>query len=253
MIALDRGRPGAAASSSRLPAEARSAAAMDFGRRDATARAAPGRQARGRGVEPGRPSGRQSQARRRIAGRRGGGRREHPRTHAGQGNLDHGAARRRRRAGRWNASSRPMWWCWRPAPGRAASRGLAPEPRPPVRPIKGQMLALRMDPAAPLINHVSVGAGRLSGAAPRRPADRRRHRGGEGIRYHADRRRPADAAGGGLAGGAGYRGIADRGNVGRPPAGQPRRCAYPRAGPARRTHLRHRPSSQRHPARAGDG
>ena len=32
--------------------------------------------------------------------------------------------------------------------------GLAPEHRPPVRPIKGQMLALRMDPAAPLITHV---------------------------------------------------------------------------------------------------
>jgi glycine oxidase len=32
--------------------------------------------------------------------------------------------------------------------------GLASELRPPVRPIKGQMLSLRMDPAAPLINHV---------------------------------------------------------------------------------------------------
>lgn len=32
--------------------------------------------------------------------------------------------------------------------------GLASELRPPVRPIKGQMLALRMDPAAPLLNHV---------------------------------------------------------------------------------------------------
>jgi glycine oxidase len=32
--------------------------------------------------------------------------------------------------------------------------GLAPEVRPPVRPIKGQMLALRMDPAAPLLTHV---------------------------------------------------------------------------------------------------
>ena len=32
--------------------------------------------------------------------------------------------------------------------------GLAPELRPPVRPIKGQMLALRMDPAAPLLRHV---------------------------------------------------------------------------------------------------
>jgi glycine oxidase len=32
--------------------------------------------------------------------------------------------------------------------------GLPPELRPPVRPIKGQMLSLQMDPAAPLLNHV---------------------------------------------------------------------------------------------------
>ena len=32
--------------------------------------------------------------------------------------------------------------------------GLPHEQRPPVRPIKGQMLALRMDPTAPLLNHV---------------------------------------------------------------------------------------------------
>ncbi|HEY1260830.1 MAG TPA: glycine oxidase ThiO [Stellaceae bacterium] len=32
--------------------------------------------------------------------------------------------------------------------------GLAPANLPPVRPIKGQMLALRMDPAAPLLRHV---------------------------------------------------------------------------------------------------
>jgi glycine oxidase len=32
--------------------------------------------------------------------------------------------------------------------------GLPAELRPPVRPIKGQMLVLRMDPAAPLVNHV---------------------------------------------------------------------------------------------------
>jgi glycine oxidase len=39
----------------------------------------------------------------------------------------------------------------------AWSRGIAgvpPELRPPVRPIKGQMLSLRMDAAAPLLNHV---------------------------------------------------------------------------------------------------
>jgi glycine oxidase len=32
--------------------------------------------------------------------------------------------------------------------------GIPPEQRPPVRPIKGQMLALRMDAATPLLNHV---------------------------------------------------------------------------------------------------
>lgn len=32
--------------------------------------------------------------------------------------------------------------------------GLPPQALPPVRPIKGQMLALRMDPAAPLLSHV---------------------------------------------------------------------------------------------------
>ena len=47
-----------------------------------------------------------------------------------------------------------MLLCWRPAPGRARIGGLAPEQRPPVRPIKGQMLSLKMDPAAPLITHV---------------------------------------------------------------------------------------------------
>jgi glycine oxidase len=37
--------------------------------------------------------------------------------------------------------------------------GLAADLRPPVRPVKGQMLALRMDPAAPLINHVVCAPG----------------------------------------------------------------------------------------------
>ncbi len=36
---------------------------------------------------------------------------------------------------------------------------MAPQSLPPVRPIKGQMLALRMDPAAPLISHVIWGPG----------------------------------------------------------------------------------------------
>jgi glycine oxidase len=37
--------------------------------------------------------------------------------------------------------------------------GLEPEALPPVRPVKGQMLALRMDPAAPLISHVVCAPG----------------------------------------------------------------------------------------------
>jgi glycine oxidase len=37
--------------------------------------------------------------------------------------------------------------------------GLAPQALPPVRPIKGQMLALRMDSAAPLVTHVIWGPG----------------------------------------------------------------------------------------------
>ena len=57
--------------------------------------------------------------------------------------------------------------------------GLPPDRRPPVRPVKGQMLALRMDAESAARRSRAVGAGRLSGAAPRRPADRRRHRRGK--------------------------------------------------------------------------
>jgi glycine oxidase len=37
--------------------------------------------------------------------------------------------------------------------------GLPPEARPPVRPVKGQTIALRMDPAAPLLTHVAWAPG----------------------------------------------------------------------------------------------
>ena len=37
--------------------------------------------------------------------------------------------------------------------------GLAPDMQPPVRPVKGQMLALRMDPKAPLVSHVVCAPG----------------------------------------------------------------------------------------------
>ena len=89
-----------------------------------------------------------------LRDRRRSGRREHPRARASQGHLDRNAARVDGvvladgskvaadvvvlAAGAWSRSI----------------AGLAPELRPPVRPIKGQMLSLRMDPAAPLISHV---------------------------------------------------------------------------------------------------
>ncbi len=44
--------------------------------------------------------------------------------------------------------------------------GLPPDARPPVRPVKGQMLALRMNPAAPLLTHVLWAPGAY--LAPRR-------------------------------------------------------------------------------------
>src|SRR5262249_56593127 len=44
--------------------------------------------------------------------------------------------------------------------------GLPADARPPVRPVKGQTIALRMDPAAPLINHVIWAPGAY--LAPRR-------------------------------------------------------------------------------------
>ena len=43
--------------------------------------------------------------------------------------------------------------------------GLPATARPPVRPVKGQMLALRMDPQQPLLRHVLWPPEGLSGAA----------------------------------------------------------------------------------------
>ena len=57
--------------------------------------------------------------------------------------------------------------------------GLPPDRRPPVRPVKGQMLALRMDSGRAAAQSRAVGARRLSRAAPRRPSDHRRHRRGK--------------------------------------------------------------------------
>ena len=80
--------------------------------------------------------------------------------------------------------------------------GLGPELLPPVRPIKGQMLALRMDPTAPLLTHVVW--------APAAYLVPRRDGRGKGIRYVADRGRHAHLARSRLAGGARGGGTADR-------------------------------------------
>ena len=105
--------------------------------------------------------------------------------------------------------------------------------RPPVRPVKGQMLALR-GCGGTAHQPRGVGAEHLHGAAQRRAPPPGRDRRGERLRHDADRRRRARAAGSRLAGAAGDRGPADRRDVGRPSAGQPRRRADPRAGGARR-------------------
>ena len=100
--------------------------------------------------------------------------------------------------------------------------GVAPEHRPPVRPIKGQMLALKMDPAAPLINHVIWAPGVYM--VPRR--DGRLIVGAtveeKAFDTLADRRRPADACWRRLAHGAVRSRNCHRRDVGRSPAGQPR-------------------------------
>ena len=173
-----------------LSEEARPAARMDFGRRDAAARAASRRQARRRGVV----------ARRIIRSTTASSR--------------PACASRPKRPARPSASTRrssdiaarraaaSTAWCSPTARKVAAdvvvlaagawSRsigGLPPTLRPPVRPIKGQMLALQDGPGGAAAHARDLGAGRLHGAAPRRPPDRRRDRRGEGVRHLADRRR----------------------------------------------------------------
>ena len=131
--------------------------------------------------------------------------------------------------------------------------GLPPDRRPPVRPVKGQMLALQMDAAAPLLNHVLWAPGAY--LVPRR--DGRLIVGGTVEEKGFD---DTITAGGMLTLlEAAWRAVPaveelpiDEIWVGHRP-GQPRRCADPRPRSARRLVLRHRPSPQRHSARAGDG
>ena len=88
-----------------------------------------------------------------AAHRRGGRRRKNSRASAGEGDLRAGRPRHRRRARRRNAVAADRVVLAAGAWSRGIA-GLPPDRRPPVRPIKGQMLALRMDASAPLLNHV---------------------------------------------------------------------------------------------------
>ena len=111
--------------------------------------------------------------------------------------------------------------------------GLPEAARPPVRPLKGQALALRMDPVAPLIEHVLwVPKGYL---VPRN--DGRllvgatvEERGFDDSLTAGGGLRPARKR---LARAAGDRGVADRRILGRLSARQPRRSADPGADPGR--------------------
>ncbi len=126
------------------------------------------------------------------------------------------------------ARSRPMWSCWRPAPGRAASAGW----RRSCGRRCGRSRARCWRCAWTRRRRSSITWCGRPGAylVPRR--DGRLLVGAtveeKGFDTHAHRRRRADAARSGVAGGAGGRGAADRGDVGRASARQPRRCADPR-------------------------
>ena len=94
-----------------------------------------------------------------------------------------------------------------------------PEPaRPPVRPVKGQILELRSRDGAAPCSRIVASERDLPGAARRRPPDRRRDGRGAGLRHRRDRGRRARAAARGLPAAARDR----RDGAGR---GRGRRCA----------------------------
>ncbi len=223
----DRRRPVAAEASARFPEIARPAAGMadDRGSRAGASRIS-------RQTSPARSGARRiirstiAPSPRRCASRReqAGAALHENRAGRAKSSLRRRARDRHHPGGRQQRSP-PMSSCWRPAPGRAALPGLPNAALPPVRPVKGQMLALRMDPEAPLLKHVVWAPGAyLVPAQDGRLIDRR-DGGRKGLRYHLDRRRPAGVAGSDLARAAGNRRTADRRDLGRSSPGQPGRCA----------------------------
>ena len=197
----DRRRSGAHPASPRIPEEARPAARMDLGRRDAAARAASrpaGSPARCVSPEDHQVDNRKLAAALRIAAGSGQAR-PSARTRRSQRHRDRGAAAltgvvladgTQDRADVVGARRRRLV---------ARHRGLAARLAPAGAPDQGPDAALQHGPRRAADHARDLGAGRLYGAAPRRPPARRRDRRGEGLRHDADRRRHADAAGSGVA------------------------------------------------------
>ena len=155
--------------------------------------------------------------------------------------ADRDRGRRRRcstASGSPASAPRPARSCGRrpssspPAPGRAAPSWLPEHARPPVRPVKGQILELRARDGGGALRADRRLRARLPRAAPRRPPDRRRDGRGAGLRHRGDRgRRPRAAARGLPAAARGRRDGAGRGDR-RAAAGDARQPAAGRPGRA---------------------
>ena len=111
----------------------------------------------------------------------------------------------------------------------SAAEWLPPEARPPIRPVKGQILTLRGPPAAPGLRADRRHRARLRRPARRRAAGRRRDGRGAGLRHPGDGGRRPRAAARGLPGAArDRRARAGRGDR-RPAPGDARQPAADRA------------------------
>ena len=123
--------------------------------------------------------------------------------------------------------------------------------RPPVRPVKGEVLELRPARRRAALRADRRLRARLPGPPPRRPPDRRRHRRGAGLRHRGHRRRRPRAAARGLP--AAARGRRDGAGRARSPGlrpGTPDNLPLVGPGAIEGLVLADRPLPQRHPAGA---
>ncbi len=131
-----------------------------------------------------------------------------------------------------------------------AAPWLPPLARPPVRPVKGQILTLRGNPDQPVCRRIVASERVYLVPASRRSPDRRRHGRGARLRHPGDRRWRARAASRGLPCPSGRRGA----GAGRDPRGpatrDPGQRSTRRSGRSARPGAGHRALPQRHPADA---